>query len=202
MANTISGPGGLSGSGTIKTEIIYNIGDTGPGGGVIFYDAGSTLSWGRYIEVANRGWSDLNPTNDPFIQFSGNVSQYFGGSYNTIGTGKTNFDLAIAQNSTPNKAITIVNDYRGGGKSDWFIGNVTEMLEFRAARNSLPYGYCVVDGGPPYYESATYSFYTSLEAYQANLVYAIANYYPNYGESYAPVYKFNTSAAPRPMRYV
>lgn len=194
-------------SGTVASQykvpvVTYSIGDTGPGGGAIFYDAGSTLSWGRYIEVANRGWSALNPTNDPFIQFSGNVSQYFGGSYNTVGTGKTNFDLAIAQNSTANKAITIVKDYRGGGKDDWFIGNVTEMQQFVGARNNLPYGYCVIDGAPPTYDGATYEFYTSLESYQANLVYAIGNYYPNYGGPVSSVYKFNTQAAPRPIRYV
>ena len=29
------------------------LGDTGPGGGIVIFDAGSTQSWGRYLEVAN-----------------------------------------------------------------------------------------------------------------------------------------------------
>jgi hypothetical protein len=33
------------------------VGDAGPGGGVVFFDAGSRESWGRYLEVAPSGWS-------------------------------------------------------------------------------------------------------------------------------------------------
>jgi hypothetical protein len=29
------------------------LGDTGPGGGIVIFDAGSSQSWGRYLEVAN-----------------------------------------------------------------------------------------------------------------------------------------------------
>ena len=33
------------------------ISSTGPGGGKVFYDAGSQQSWGQYLEVAPKGWS-------------------------------------------------------------------------------------------------------------------------------------------------
>jgi hypothetical protein len=33
------------------------VGDTGPGGGFVFYDAGSDQAWGRYLEAAPAGWS-------------------------------------------------------------------------------------------------------------------------------------------------
>ena len=36
---------------------VCSIGDTGPGGGIVFYDAGTQNSWGRYIEVAPAGWN-------------------------------------------------------------------------------------------------------------------------------------------------
>ena len=29
----------------------YTIGDTGPGGGIVFFDAGSVQPWGRYLEA-------------------------------------------------------------------------------------------------------------------------------------------------------
>lgn len=40
------------------------MGDTGPGGGIVFYDAGSRQSWGRYLEAAPAGWVD-SPVTPP-----------------------------------------------------------------------------------------------------------------------------------------
>ena len=33
------------------------MGTKGQGGGIVFYDAGSSQSWGRYLEAAPAGWS-------------------------------------------------------------------------------------------------------------------------------------------------
>ncbi len=39
---------------------VCNLGDVGPGGGIVFYDAGSSQSWGRYIEVSRKELLDAN----------------------------------------------------------------------------------------------------------------------------------------------
>ena len=47
----------------------YKIGDTGPGGGIVFFDAGSVQPWGRYFEAGpqlaptewcGEDWDELN----------------------------------------------------------------------------------------------------------------------------------------------
>ncbi len=68
---------------------------TGPGGGLIFYDAGSTQSWGRYIEAA------------PSDQSTG--IRWYNGSYIVtgataagVGTGLANSNTIISnQGGTP-----------------------------------------------------------------------------------------------------
>lgn len=207
MPNTINGPGSFSGAGAVRTELTYTIGQTGPGGGVVFYDAGSNLSWGRYIEVAPLGWSTLAGSPDPYIVWSGNTTQFFGGNYDTLGTGKTNFDLAIAQDSTPNRAITITKDYRGGGKDDWFIGNMAEYARLRQNYTSLPFGTYLPQGSPFFYTSeqgAIGSLYTSVEDFtnvNGALAPRLVRSHNGTGGTNGYVYKSNTQSSVRPMRY-
>ena len=68
------------------------VGDTGPGGGIVVYDAGSKQSWGQYIEMARKGWS-------------GNLGEEVAGSFGCedknletipdLGSGKVNTDKFV-----------------------------------------------------------------------------------------------------------
>ena len=71
------------------------IGDTGPGGGIVFYDAGSVQPWGRYLEAAPEGWSGA-PW-DPVALWCSITDTLIPGAMGTaIGTGAANTANMIA----------------------------------------------------------------------------------------------------------
>jgi hypothetical protein len=114
----------------------YAVGGTGPGGGKIFYDAGSVLSWGRYLEVAvsANGWSATSTYN-----WSGNTGTQVGTS-TAIGTGLSNTNSAVTQNNTGGTAITICRSFSGGGKSDWFVPSMDELQQLYSQNTNVGAG--------------------------------------------------------------
>lgn len=65
----------------------------GPAGGWVFYDAGSTESWGRYLEAANPGWIDGG--DEPESQWLGFINGGFEltGTADEIGAGEENTNI-------------------------------------------------------------------------------------------------------------
>jgi hypothetical protein len=72
---------------TTGTDVLRKV---GPAGGWVFYDAGSTKSWGRYLEAANYGWYDGG--DDPTSQWGG-YDEGINGTYTAIGTGADNTSI-------------------------------------------------------------------------------------------------------------
>ena len=102
----------------------YTIGATGPGGGKIFYDAGSTLSWGRYMEVAPSNWSGGA---DPRPAWTDNASLNVSvGGNATMGTGVTETNQMIAQTSSTSYAAGLVRSYTAGGFT-WSLPSSGDM---------------------------------------------------------------------------
>lgn len=125
---------------------VCNIGDAGPGGGTVFYDAGSQQSWGRYLEFAPKGWSGVGA--DPKSKWCNLEYSYLTGSVvdaalratlgDEIGRGQANTNLMLA-NCTSGAAVT-ARAYKGGGKGDWFLpsrGDLNEMCKFVKTSDSL-----------------------------------------------------------------
>ena len=114
-----------SASNSVTPRTTYAIGDTGPGGGIVFYDAGSTLSWGRYLEAAvsttSPSWTDPSV---PWIG-SGSTTTTNGNTNTAIGTGMANTLAMVAQNATAGCAATVCRSYAGGGYTStttgWFL---------------------------------------------------------------------------------
>lgn len=108
------------------------IGNTGPGGGIVFYDAGSQQSWGRYLEVSPKGWS--GSTEDPEANWCP-VKSYFSTRVE-IGAGKSNTDLILK--GCQSGAAVVARSYKGGGKDDWFLPSKDELNELYKYAQSLP----------------------------------------------------------------
>jgi hypothetical protein len=93
---------------------VYNVGDTGPAGGIIFYDKGNSSGGWQYLEAAP---SDLGKAQ--WQSDSRDVS----GTKDTIGSGKQNTQL-IAESG---RAALLCQQYSLGGYRDWFLPSKSEL---------------------------------------------------------------------------
>jgi hypothetical protein len=108
----------------------YEAGDTGPGGGKIFYysAAGFTMSdtseTCHYLEAAP---DDMPTTYNWSSDYSlGQI--YMGTTSADIGAGRKNTALILAVDSNA-PAATACRDYAGGGKNDWFLPSLNEISQ-------------------------------------------------------------------------
>jgi len=105
----------------------YKIGDTGPAGGLIFYDKGNNTGGWRYLEAA--------PVETEFqalwSENSFNVADEFNKTQSDIGTGKKNTELIVKKfretTGNWNTAAQKANDLSFNGFNDWFLPSQTEL---------------------------------------------------------------------------
>ena len=120
-------------NGTKISIVNYRVGDLGPAGGTIFYVESSVKPWGQYLEVAPNGWfegmQDPKTTwcdlSDRMVLKATGSSEEASLTGNEIGKGKGN--TRIMSNICKNGAANLASEYRGGGKSDWFLPSLEEL---------------------------------------------------------------------------
>jgi hypothetical protein len=129
---------------------ICAVGDTGPGGGTVFYVAPSVFtetgapcaSTCRYLEAASNTW--YGGSSDPALAWSADSSTYVGITNQAIGAGFSNTNSLITFNSTSGYAMTAARAYRGPNNlSDWFLGSYGEMDKlaiYSNARGNVGFG--------------------------------------------------------------
>ena len=141
----------------------YSIGDTGPAGGVVFYDNGGCFQGWRYLEAApaSTEWG---------AEQWGKYGIVVGGTGTAVGTGKANTTAIVEKlNEAPaesDRAAQLCDALSYGGYNDWFLPSKEEL--------SLLYQQRAVVGGfrTAYYwsssESNSYSAWTQdfREGYQ------------------------------------
>ena len=101
-----------------------NLGDIGPGGGKVFYDAGFTQSWGRYLEAAPTDYQ-VNGVRTRVAW--GCNEKLYGSTATAIGAGKANTYTILLSCTAAGIAARVAADYRGGGKSDWVLPSKDEL---------------------------------------------------------------------------
>ena len=137
-----------------KWNASYSLGDTGPGGGKIFYrlEAGFTMTddstTAYYLEAAptdmpsDLDWATLEYT-------SSNIN----GTETAIGTGRKNTALILATDANAPAAKACVAPYNAGGtKTDWFLPSKDELNELYSGRTHV--GNMSIDW---YWSSSQYS---------------------------------------------
>ncbi len=115
------------------STVKYRVGDLGPAGGTIFYAESSVKPWGQYLEVAPNGWYGGMP--DPKTSWCDLLDREILKATGTldapsvtgreIGKGKGN--TQVMSNLCKYGAANLAAEYRGGGKSDWFLPSQEEL---------------------------------------------------------------------------
>jgi len=103
----------------VKPGSAYKIGDRGPAGGWIFYDKGEYSNGWRYLEAA--------PEDQGRAEWGCYEKSIPGAKGTAIGTGKANTAAIIKSCGQSGIAAKLAADYRGGGKSDWFLPSKDEL---------------------------------------------------------------------------
>ena len=127
------------------------VGDIGPGGGIVFYDAGKTESWGRYLEIAPKSCEGerlpWRPANNKKGVYLGRSAAKMRVEAKRLGMGKINTDRIVSAIGDGNHAAKFASDSVCGGKDDWFLPSKDELdiafnrlAQNRVAGNDTPVG--------------------------------------------------------------
>ena len=106
-----------------------SVGDIGPGGGVVFYDAGSTKPWGRYLEAAPASCEIAGVPFKPAGGVQGiHALQIDRVRAKAVGTGRANTDLIVKRYGAEKvHAAALVRSQACNGLTDWFLPSADEL---------------------------------------------------------------------------
>lgn len=105
----------------LNQTLSYNLGDTGPAGGIIFYDKGFESDGWRYLEAA--------PNNQSPTSVIWGCNAFGIPTSSGIGTGEANTDSAYAYCPSAGTAIELCYNLVLGGYDDWYLPSIDEAYE-------------------------------------------------------------------------
>jgi hypothetical protein len=145
-----------SGPGLISLSWAGNVGDTGPGGGKVFYYSSVGFNCGtgfnstgspdgglcHYLEAAPTTWSGggSDPTliwADP--SYVSTTLAVAGASNTGIGGGYKNSLAIVAQGNSVSTSAGASRAYSGGGLSDWYLPSIAELETLISYATTTPF---------------------------------------------------------------
>ena len=168
----------IESSGTSTNQTQYSVGDTGPGGGTIFYVDMNRPVGSQYFEAACAGWTNNcdDVTADPTAEWGCYESSISGADGTAIGTGEQNTADILAGCATSGIAARLADAYSNSGESDWFLPSKDELNQMYVEQITV--GGFSSDG---YWSSSEYDGFTAWYQYFGN------GYQDNYSK-YATYY--------------
>lgn len=116
-------------------------GDTGPGGGIIFYVDMTRAVGSQYFEAACIGWSDGTCGGfdyvDPKAEWGCRGSLIMGADGTAIGTGEQNTVDIMRDCSALGIAARLAGALELGGQDDWFLPSKDELDQMYEERNEI-----------------------------------------------------------------
>jgi hypothetical protein len=112
----------ISSRGVVKEAFSYAVGSPGPGGGIVFYDKGSSGDGWRFLEAA--------PASEEFRAEWGTYEKDIGGTSTGVGTGKRNTRVIVEylqRNGESGKAAQLCDSFVMDGYDDWFLPSRDEL---------------------------------------------------------------------------
>ena len=113
---------------------VCNIGDIGPGGGIVFYDAGKEEYWGRYLEIAPKScegeryaWRPAGNAKTIYNDAQGQTAAELRLLAKGIGMGKVNTRIITLALGAGKYAAKYAEDLVCGKRDDWFLPSKDEL---------------------------------------------------------------------------
>ena len=113
---------------------VCRVGDVGPGGGIVFYDAGKRETWGRYLEIAPAEcegvripWRPVGNSQTVYKRSQVDPPARMRIRAKSIGMGKINTTAIRAALGAGDYAAKWAEDLVCGGVDDWFLPSKDEL---------------------------------------------------------------------------
>ena len=122
-------------------SVSYKVGDTGPGGGIIFYKDLARPVGSQYFEAACAGWSDGvcggGDIADPQTSWGCRGVALSGADGSAVGDGKQNTTDILSECKEDRIAASLADDLILGGQSDWFLPSKDELNQMYLQKTAV-----------------------------------------------------------------